>query len=46
MHAFSSLLLPPLIFCQQVHYHPWVYEELNNLLLNVLCNDRRLDDVG
>jgi len=21
-----------------VHYQPWVYEELNNLLLNVLCN--------
>ena len=25
-------------FLDQVHYTPWVYEELNNLLLNVLCN--------
>lgn len=26
------------IFLDVVHYLPWVYEELNNLLLNVLCN--------
>ena len=26
------------IFWDAVHYLPWVYEELNNLLLNVLCN--------
>jgi hypothetical protein len=26
------------IFWDSVHYTPWVYEELNNLLLNVLCN--------
>ncbi|KAL3770409.1 hypothetical protein ACHAW5_002326 [Stephanodiscus triporus] len=25
-------------FWDAVHYQPWVYEELNNLLLNVLCN--------
>jgi hypothetical protein len=27
------------IFWDYVHYQPWVYEELNNLLLNVLCNN-------
>ena len=27
------------IFWDLVHYQPWVYEELNNLLLNVLCNN-------
>jgi hypothetical protein len=26
------------IFWDSVHYQPWVYEELNNLQLNVLCN--------
>lgn len=26
------------IFWDSVHYMPWVYEELNNLLLNMLCN--------
>lgn len=26
------------IFWEGSHYVPWVYEELNNLLLNVLCN--------
>ena len=26
------------IFWDAVHYQPWVYEELNNLMLNVLCN--------
>jgi hypothetical protein len=27
-----------LIFLAQVHFQPWVYEELNQVLLNVLCN--------
>jgi len=26
------------IFWDKVHFYPWVYEELNNVLLNVLCN--------
>jgi hypothetical protein len=26
------------VFWDAVHYTPWVYEELNNILLNVLCN--------
>lgn len=26
------------VFWDAVHYQPWVYEELNNLMLNVLCN--------
>lgn len=26
------------IFTDGIHYQPWVYEELNNILLNVLCN--------
>ena len=26
------------IYWDSVHFVPWVYEELNNLLLNVLCN--------
>jgi len=26
------------IFFDTVHFRPWVYEELNNILLNVLCN--------
>jgi hypothetical protein len=26
------------IYWDSVHYMPWVYEELNNLLLNVICN--------
>ncbi len=26
------------VFWDSVHYQPWVYEELNNLLLNILCN--------
>jgi len=25
-------------FTDTVHFQPWVYEELNNVLLNVLCN--------
>jgi hypothetical protein len=28
------------IYWDVVHFAPWVYEELNNLLLNVLCNHR------
>ena len=27
-----------LIFWDSVHFQPWVYEELNNMQLNVLCN--------
>jgi hypothetical protein len=26
----------------QVHFQPWVYEELNQVMLNVLCNDKKL----
>ena len=26
------------VFVDGVHFMPWVYEEINNLLLNVLCN--------
>jgi len=26
------------VYWDAVHFMPWVYEELNNLLLNVLCN--------
>lgn len=26
------------VFCDAVHFLPWVYEELNNLKLNILCN--------
>jgi hypothetical protein len=26
------------IYWDNVHFFPWVYEELNNVLLNVLCN--------
>ena len=26
------------IYWDSVHFLPWVYEELNNLLLNILCN--------
>jgi phospholipase/lecithinase/hemolysin len=26
------------VFWDSVHYTPWVYEALNNVLLNVLCN--------
>ena len=26
------------VFWDGVHYTPWVYEELNNIMLNVLCN--------
>jgi hypothetical protein len=26
------------IFLDSEHYQPWVYEELNNLQLNVLCD--------
>ena len=26
------------VYTDAVHFQPWVYEEINNLLLNVLCN--------
>lgn len=28
------------VFWDSVHYQPWVYEELNTVLLNILCNTR------
>ena len=28
------------IYWDSVHFTPWVYEELNNVLLNVLCNGK------
>jgi len=31
------------IFWDALHYVPWVYEELNTLLLNVLCNRQELE---
>jgi hypothetical protein len=31
------------VFWDGSHYVPWVYEELNNLLLNILCNNQILD---
>jgi hypothetical protein len=38
--ASASLLLQErsAIYWDNVHFLPWVYEELNNLQLNVLCN--------
>lgn len=27
------------VYTDVVHFQPWVYEELNNMLLNVLCNN-------
>jgi hypothetical protein len=30
------------VFWDGFHYVPWVYEELNNLLLNILCNNQVL----
>jgi len=39
-HAFSEPLQQEHfnVFVDDYHYQPWVYEELNNMLLNVLCN--------
>ena len=34
------------VFWDAVHYQPWVYEELNNVLLNVLCNTKPIDTAG
>ena len=34
-HEWDSLKI---LYFDALHYQPWVYEELNNLLLNVLCN--------
>jgi len=28
------------VYWDRVHFTPWVYEELNNLFLNVLCNGK------
>ena len=30
------------VYWDSVHFQPWVYEELNNIFLNVLCNARRV----
>ena len=30
------------VFWDRVHYVPWVYEEINNLMLNLLCNARQV----
>jgi hypothetical protein len=30
------------VFFDDVHYQPWLYEEFNNLWLNVLCNTKPL----
>ena len=27
-------------YTDKVHFQPWVYEELNNMLLNILCNEQ------
>jgi hypothetical protein len=32
------------VYWDAVHYMPWVYEELNQVLLNVLCNSRKLSE--
>mmetsp|Transcript_54121 Transcript_54121/g.114988 ORF Transcript_54121/g.114988 Transcript_54121/m.114988 type:complete len:460 (-) Transcript_54121:207-1586(-) len=29
------------VFWDAVHYQPWVYEELNQVLLNILCNSQK-----
>jgi hypothetical protein len=29
------------VFWDSLHFTPWVYEELNNMLLNVLCNGQK-----
>lgn len=31
------------VFWDAVHYQPWVYEELNNMLLNIMCNGKVLE---
>jgi hypothetical protein len=44
-HTFQVHLLMSLIHTSrsfQVHFMPWVYEELNQVLLNVLCNAKPL----
>lgn len=28
------------IYIDEIHFRPWVYEELNNVLLNVICNSK------
>jgi hypothetical protein len=32
------------VFWDSLHFMPWVYEELNQLLLNVLCNSKKLSE--
>jgi hypothetical protein len=38
LHHEGKELERKLVFWDAVHFRPWVYEELNNVLLNVLCN--------
>lgn len=33
------------VYWDQVHFQPWVYEELNNVLLNVLCNSQKIPNL-
>jgi hypothetical protein len=32
------------VYWDALHYMPWVYEELNQVLLNVLCNSKKLSE--
>jgi hypothetical protein len=34
----SNMFERGFVFWDFVHFRPWVYEELNNMLLNILCN--------
>jgi hypothetical protein len=43
MRSSYSRSAPSLVIFGQVHFQPWVYEELNQMLLNVLCNDKKLE---
>jgi len=37
-HSNQAFIDGTSAFTDLVHFQPWVYEELNNMLLNVLCN--------
>jgi len=37
-HTISILDERRTVFWDAVHFQPWVYEELNNIMLNILCN--------
>jgi hypothetical protein len=44
--SLHDLLASSLCFVlPQVHFQPWVYEELNQALLNVLCNNHSEEEV-